>query len=94
MARFVSIEGLEFAIMAVRWEHKTRMVSARDRAEQLLRSMPREKLAALHAGLNEGSLHTRALPPSIRSGRCRGASPVHQVAAKDETTLDAGLFSC
>jgi hypothetical protein len=47
--------------MAVRWEHKTALVSARDRAEQLLRSMPHEKLAALHAGLSEGSLHTRAL---------------------------------
>jgi hypothetical protein len=40
--------------MAVRWEQKTALVSARDRAEHLLRSMPREKLAALHAGLNEG----------------------------------------
>jgi hypothetical protein len=46
--------------MAVRWEHKTALVSARDRAEQLLRSMPREKLAALHARLNEKSLHTPA----------------------------------
>ena len=63
--------------MAVRWKHKTALVSARDRAEQLLRSMPREKLAALHAGLNEGSLHTRAFPdclsqifPTSRGRKC------------------------
>jgi hypothetical protein len=60
VARFVSIEDLEFAIMAVRWEHKTALVSARDRAEQLLRAMPRDKLSVLHAGLNKGSLHTSA----------------------------------
>ena len=42
--------------MAVRWEHKTDLVSARDLAEQLLRSMPRDKLAGMHAGL----IHTSA----------------------------------
>ena len=60
MARFVSIDDLEFAIMRLRWEHKADLVSARDRVEQLLRSMPHEKLAALHAGLNQGSCHSRA----------------------------------
>ena len=53
MARFVSRDDLEFAIMRLRWEHKADLVSARDRVEQLLRSMPHEKLAALHAGLNK-----------------------------------------
>jgi hypothetical protein len=35
----VSIDDFEFAIMAVRLEHKTALVSARDRVEQLLRAM-------------------------------------------------------
>jgi hypothetical protein len=71
-ARFVSIEGVEFSIMAVRWEHKTALGSARDRTEQLLRSMPRENLAALHAGQNEGSLHTRAFGEAL--GLCEQAA--------------------
>jgi hypothetical protein len=65
VARFVSIDDLEFAIMAVRWEHKTALASARDGAEQLLRAMPHEKLAALHVGLNQGSLHTRAFGDAL-----------------------------
>jgi hypothetical protein len=42
---------------------------ARDRAEQLLHSMPREKLAALHAGLNEGEALGYANRPRFRLGR-------------------------
>ena len=70
--RFVSIDDLEFAILAVRWEDKAALVSARDRAEQLLRSMPHEKLAALHTGLNQGYLHARAFGEA--QGLCEQAA--------------------
>ena len=65
MARFVSIGDLEFAIMAVRWEHITALVGARDGAEQLLRAMPGDKLSVLHGGLNGGSLHARAFGDAL-----------------------------
>jgi len=77
VARFVSIDDLEFAIMAVRWKHKADLVSARDLAEQLLRSMPRDKLAGMHAGLNQGNLHTRAFGEA--RGLCeQAAQPFRQ----------------
>ena len=63
--------------MAVRWQHKADLVSARDLAEQLLRSMPRDKLAGLHAGLNEGSFHTHAFGEAF--GLCeQAAQPFRQ----------------
>ena len=71
--------------MAVRSEHKTAPVSARDRAEQLLRSMPREKLAALHAGLNEGSLHNRAFGEAL--GLCEQAAQPFRVGRPDAECL-------
>jgi hypothetical protein len=77
VARFVFIDELEFAIMAVRWKHKADLLSARDLAEQLLRCMPRDKLAGLHAGLNEGNLHTRAFGEA--RGLCeQAAKPFRQ----------------
>jgi len=71
--------------MAVRWERKTALVSARDRAEQLLRSMPRENLAALHAGLNEGSLHTRVFGEA--HGLCEQATQPFRQGRPDAECL-------
>ena len=61
MARFISIGDLEFVIVALRWSHNPDLVGARDQAEHLLRSMPRDRLSALHAGLNESSSDARAM---------------------------------
>jgi hypothetical protein len=71
--------------MAVGWEHKTALVSARDRAEQLLRSISREKLAALHAGLNEGSLHTRAFGEAL--GLCERTAQPFRLGSPDAECL-------